>query len=373
MESTKKRIIVFIGASYVSGLEIATLHLLNGLKREGHDVRCIVNGWNDGVFRQKLDDAGIAWWQLKIGWLYIRKPSWTMDTLRHWPGAYRECKRILSAFDPQVCFFSSFQTAMMIYPLLKGRNCVYNLQEPRERTWKHRIIYQLLNKHIKVFTTVSRRIVEMLRNLDLPTEKIRLIYNGVPALENVAATAPAGPAIVFAIVGQIVPWKGHDTLVEAVERLMGHASTPFIVKIFGNDQNDYAQALKATIEAKGLTDLFEWKGFVREQEEIYGQTDIVIVPSLSEEPCSLTILESMMRKKGLIVSDRGGNPELVIHGESGLIFAAGNPADLALCMQFWLKDPTLVPKMGEKAGQRALEAFTATRLTREYLQLFAEL
>src|SRR5262245_61191645 len=121
MESNKKRILVFIGATWVSGLEIATLHLLNGLKREGHDVRCIVNGWNDGVFRQKLDDAGIAWWQLKIGWLYLRKPSWTMHTLWHWPRAYRECKRILASFDPQVCFFTSFTTAMMIYPLLKGR------------------------------------------------------------------------------------------------------------------------------------------------------------------------------------------------------------------------------------------------------------
>ncbi|HEY4109839.1 glycosyltransferase family 4 protein [Puia sp.] len=369
----KKRILVFIGASYVSGLEISTLHLLHGLKRDGHDVRCVVNGWNDGVFRQKLDEAGIPWWQPKVGWLYIRKPLWTLDSLQHWPRAYRECKRILETFDPQVCHFSSFTTALMIYPLLKGRNCVYNLQEPRERNRKHLFIYGLLNKRFKIFTTVSRRIVSMLEGLDIPKEKIRLIYNGVPALENVVATRPAGEAVVFAIVGQIVPWKGHDTLVEAVERLMGHAPVPFVVYIFGNDQNEYSRRLKATIEVKGLTQLFEWKGFVREQAEIYRQTDVIIVPSLSEEPCSLTILEAMMRKKGLIVSDRGGNPELVTHGETGMIFAAGNPADLALCMQYLLGDAALIEKMGEKAGRKALEAFTETRMTQEYEKVYAEL
>jgi glycosyltransferase involved in cell wall biosynthesis len=368
----KKRILVFIGASYVSGLEIATLHLLKGLKGDGQDVRCIVNGWNDGVFRQKLDEAGIPWYQLKIGWIYLRKPMWTMDSLWHWPGAYRECKRILKEFDPEICYFSSFQTAMMIYPLMKGRNNVYNLQEPRERTRKHLTIYRLLNKRIKIFTTVSGKIVRMLQDLDLPAEKIRLIYNGVPALEEMPAT-PSGDVLRFGIIGQIVPWKGHDTLVDAVERLVGHATARFVVKIFGNDQNEYAQKIKAAIASKGLENYFEWKGFVREQAEIYREVDAVIVPSLSEEPCSLTILESMMRSKGLIVSDRGGNPELVHHNDSGLIFAAGNPADLALCMQFYLKDRTQVEKMGAKAGQRARESFTDTRMTREYFTVFEEL
>ena len=45
-----KKILFFTGGSYVAGLEIVTLQLIKGLKDRGFDVRCVVNGWNDGDF-----------------------------------------------------------------------------------------------------------------------------------------------------------------------------------------------------------------------------------------------------------------------------------------------------------------------------------
>lgn len=364
---------IFIGGSYVSGLEIATLHLIKELQRRGDDVRCVINGWNDGVLKQKLDDIGVPFYELKIGWLYVRKPLWTLDTLLHWPAAFRKCKKILRSFDPDICHFCSYSTVIMLYPLLKGRKAVYNLQEPHERTAKHLYIYRLLNRRIQIFTTVSRRIVKILENLEIPSQKIRLIYNGVPALKEVSAQNPTGRTIVFGIIGQVVPWKGHDTLLDAVEKLVAGKVDGFVVHVFGNDKNEYAAKLKEKIRAKQLTGYFEWKGFVRDQEDIYRQIDVAIVPSLSEEPCSLSILESMMRKKGLIVSDRGGNPELVTHNKTGLVFAAEDPAELARCMEILLREPVLIENMGKEAGQRAGIAFTETRMTDEYTEVYAKM
>jgi glycosyltransferase involved in cell wall biosynthesis len=372
IELNKKKILVFIGGSYVSGLEIATLHLIIGLKATGNDVRCLISGWNDGVFKQKLDDAGIPWYEVKLGWIYLRKPLWTLDTLVHLPGGYFACKKILQSFDPDICHFCNYGTAIILNQLLKGRNCLYNLQEPHQRTQKHLRVYRLLNKRIKIFTTVSRRIVKILEDLEIPAEKIRLIYNGVPPVENISAKTISDRGIVFAIIGQIVPWKGHDTLVDAVEQLAG-SGPQFVVYIFGNDKNEYAGKLRSKIEAKGLAGYFEWKGFVKEQADIYKQVDVVIVPSLSEEPCSLSILESMMRKKGLIVSDRGGNPELVSHNDSGLVFAAEDPAALAGSMRQFLQEPVLIAKMGNRAGERALVDFTETRMTDEYLRVYEDM
>ncbi|HXO74090.1 MAG TPA: glycosyltransferase family 4 protein, partial [Puia sp.] len=163
-----------------------------------------------------------------------------------------------------------------------------------------------------------------------------------------------------------------DTLVDAVEAIAGKGYN-FVVNIFGNDRNEYAEKLKAKIAAKNLTAWFEWKGFVKEQADIYRQVNVVIVPSLSEEPCSLSILESMMRKKGLIVSDRGGNPELVINEETGLVFAAEEPDALAGSMEAFLRNPTRIDKMGDAAGQRARAAFTEARMTDEYLRVYAEM
>src|ERR1700733_9023907 len=97
-----KRILFIVGASYVSGLENITLHLIRGLKERGYEVKCVINGWNDGVFKSTLQSLGIDFFEMKLGWIYITKPKWTIDTLLHWPGAYFKFKKAIRSFDPDI-------------------------------------------------------------------------------------------------------------------------------------------------------------------------------------------------------------------------------------------------------------------------------
>ncbi|MDR3717123.1 MAG: glycosyltransferase family 4 protein [Puia sp.] len=367
-----KKILVFIGASYVSGLEVVTLHLIRRLKEEGHEVKCVINGWNDGAFGNSLKEAGISFEEVKLGWVYLKKPLWTLDTLIHWPRAILQCRKIIQEFNPDVCHFCSYSTVLVLFACLKDRFCVYNLQESHLPTKKHLIIYRLLNKRIAIFTAVSDHIVRILSNLGIPGNKIRLIYNGVPPLPDSRANGKSGPPLIFGVIGQVVPWKGHHILIDAVEILAGRPHAPFQVHVYGNDGTAYAEEQKRRIREKNLEKYFSWKGFVRNQDAIYEQVDAVIVPSLSGEPCSLSILESMMRKKALIVSDRGGNPELVSHKETGLIFGAEEPAELAECIGLLLENPALTGSLGKKAGQKALEAYTVGRMTAEYVKAYSE-
>jgi glycosyltransferase involved in cell wall biosynthesis len=368
----KNKILVFIGGSYVSGLEIVTLHLISELKREGHLIRCIVNGWNDGMIIKELQKMEVPFDEAKLGWLYLTKPGWTIDSLVHLPGAYLKCRKILKEFDPDIVHFCNYASVILLAPLLKNKACVYNLQEPHEPNGKNRVIYRLLNRRVRIFTAVSRYIEQVLVNLDIPKDKIRLIYNGVPTVLDFPGK-PSADIFVFGIIGQVVPWKGHSTLVDAVRLLKVPDVPPFVVKIFGNDKTPYAEQLRGYIQETGTEAWFVWEGFVREQDSIYSQLDAVIVPSLSEEPCSLTILESMMRGKSLIVSDRGGNPELVEDKKTGLIFKADDPARLADCIRLFLERAPLTIPMGEKAHQRALDSFTGYKMAAAYTAVYADM
>ena len=51
----KKKILFLTIGSYVGGLEIVTLHLIRQLKAEGHELKCLVTGWNDGAFIRELE------------------------------------------------------------------------------------------------------------------------------------------------------------------------------------------------------------------------------------------------------------------------------------------------------------------------------
>lgn len=75
----------------------------------------------------------------------------------------------------------------------------------------------------------------------------------------------------------------------------------------------------------------EWRirylGFIDPEEEIE-RTDYVIIPSLWEEPFSRTIIEAYASGKPVIVSNRGGMPELVEDGVTGFIYDPGDLTSL---------------------------------------------
>jgi glycosyltransferase involved in cell wall biosynthesis len=364
-----KKILFVAGASYVSGLENITLHLIREVKAQGYDARCIISGWNDGVFKGQLTELGVPFYELKLGWFYLKHPSWTLDALRHWRPAYTQFRQVLNEFDPDIIHFTNYAAPLMVYPLLKGRKCLYALHETHLPTRKHLFIYRLLNRRVKIFTAVSGHIVNVLAALKIPRDKIRLVYNGVP----VSPASPAADAqeVRIGIVGQIADWKGHDTLVDAVEKLTADPRpAPFKVGIYGNDKTPYAEMLKQRIKDKELGAYFTWHGFVKDQEMIYSSLDIVAVPSLSEEPCSLTLLETMMRGKAIIVSARGGNTELVDDGVNGKVFKAGDAGELTGCIRLLVEDRGLAGNYGKKAREKALREFTISRMVDQYVEIY---
>src|SRR5882724_8461670 len=104
----RKKILFFIGGSYVSGLETVTLYLLRDLKENGYDLQCVINGWNDGVYKKKLDEIDVPFYEVKLGWLYLRKPLWTLDSLVNYPKAYFTCKEIIKSFKPDIFHFCGY-------------------------------------------------------------------------------------------------------------------------------------------------------------------------------------------------------------------------------------------------------------------------
>ena len=370
-----KKILFFTGGSYISGMEMVTLHLMSCLKDSGYDVRCIFSGWNDGKFKIKLDEIGIKNYEVKIGWIYITKPLWTIDTLINYPKALRTCKRILKEFNPDFCQYSGFAMTIMLYRLIIP-NSIYGLHETHLPNKKHNVIYYLLNKKIGYFTAVSKHIVNVLENLKIPQNKIKLVYNGIDFPKQVYSSETfinEENKIKFAIIGQVVAWKGHELLLEAVEDLIRKGATYLKVLIYGNDQTDFASEFKTKIINKDLINYFEWKGFIDNQNIIYDNCDVVVVPSLSAEPCSLTVIEAMAKGKAIIASDRGGNTELIENGINGLIFNNNDQAKLSDCMAYLINNKEKIIDFGKAAQIKASNNYTKAIMTANYIKIYNSL
>lgn len=369
-EAGKKRkpvVLFFVSGSYIGGLEMMALQLMRELKKEGCSVYCIINAWNDTAFKDMLGRDGTPFYEVKLGWLHLRKPLWTLDTLVHWPGAYAKAKRIINELKPDILHFHNFPNYVFLYPLIKTK-AVYTLHETHVPAKKINFIYKLLSRKIDAFVGVSGFIRDCLRKLPVDAAKIKTIYNGIDVSGQPQVRTVRDHPFTFGIVGQVIQHKGHELLIKAVERLI-QKKYSFRVKIFGKANDGYAVVLKKEIAAKNLQAFFEWKGFEQNKNTIYSQLDAVVVPTLTPEPLSLSKMEAMYHYCPVIVSDSGGNPELVTDGTDGFIFEAGNDADLAAKLEYFLKNPEKATDMGE-AGHRSIKEYSVQRMTAEYMNLY---
>jgi glycosyltransferase involved in cell wall biosynthesis len=99
----------------------------------------------------------------------------------------------------------------------------------------------------------------------------------------------------------------------------------------------------------------------------YAAAHVVVVPSLARETFGLAALEGLACGRPVIVSDRGGLPEVV--GSAGLVVPAGDVEALAAALAELLGDPARRLALGEQAAARARESFAWGPIAERYLAL----
>jgi glycosyltransferase involved in cell wall biosynthesis len=135
----------------------------------------------------------------------------------------------------------------------------------------------------------------------------------------------------FGAIGRIEPFKRLHEIVEAVKILAGkreHFKVLFIGNVPVSGGSEYKEELVAAIKASGLERYFVFTGFLAPIFEATSLLNCVLLCT-EGEPLSRGIFESQYLKVPVIASDSGGNPELIQHGETGLLYELGNPSDLA--------------------------------------------
>lgn len=104
----------------------------------------------------------------------------------------------------------------------------------------------------------------------------------------------------------------------------------------------------------------EWLGLIRDRaylSQLYLQATAFVMPSIYE-PSGNVFLEAMGHGTPCISTDRGANPEIIDHEQSGLLVPVNEPVPLASAIVRLLSDPAYAEKLGRQAYQRVLQGFT---------------
>lgn len=114
-------------------------------------------------------------------------------------------------------------------------------------------------------------------------------------------------------------------------------------------------------------------GYRSDAPAIAGAFDIKTLPSLRREGLPRAVIEAMAQGIPAVVSDSGGNPELIEDGRSGRVTPAGDILALSQALHQLISSAELRRQMGEAAARRVREDFTLEKTVEQTLSLYRAL
>ncbi|MEX0750109.1 MAG: glycosyltransferase family 4 protein [Dehalococcoidia bacterium] len=166
-------------------------------------------------------------------------------------------------------------------------------------------------------------------------------------------------------VGRLERVKGIRTLIDAFARSSAAESCELVIAGDGEDR----AALERYAQEAGAPNV-RFTGHLPQAGlmALLDESLFTVTPSEWYENAPLSVMEAAARGRAVIVSDLGGLPELVKHGETGLVFRAGDTPALAGAIDELAGDPPRARAMGVNARSFIEERFSAQR---HYDQLIA--
>lgn len=214
------------------------------------------------------------------------------------------------------------------------------------------------SKRIEViYNGIDPRFLTLPRSASKDDKAYRLLYVG-------RMQAEKGILIILKALNLLMrdlngPIKGDESNSTAIGSDSHDNASPVRLHIIGEGDQSYVSELKTFVSEKGLEELVIFHGKVPRDELIqyYDCSQIMLVPSLWQEPFGLVVVEAMARKLAVIASNVGGPSEIITHQKNGLLVEAGDECALAGAISQLIQDPDKRQRLGEAARATVQERF----------------
>jgi len=212
----------------------------------------------------------------------------------------------------------------------------------------------------------------------IPPRKIKTILNGIDTSiyhRNIGQRKkmeefgiPHSVPIV-GVVGRLAPEKDHATLLKACKILFCDG-TEFCLVIVGDGP------LRKDLETKSrdleLAGHVVFTGMRSDIPDLLAEMDLFVLCSITEG-IPLTLLEAMASSLPVVATRVGGNGEVVVENETGLLVQPGDAEALAEAMRKLLRNPSVARSMGDAGRERVVKMFDMRKVAKQYEELYRDL
>jgi glycosyltransferase involved in cell wall biosynthesis len=223
-----------------------------------------------------------------------------------------------------------------------------------ERLYFRFTLWAGLRRADRILTVSEFSRGEVQRLMEPKVPPVVIAQHPVPSPAPVGALADSRR---FLVVGALRPYKGLETVIEAL-RLLKDRSEPVPEVICVGDaegQDDYAQSLRVRAIEAGVADRFRLAGWLDQAEldRLYGTAAGTVNPS-SFEGYGYALAESLARGLPTIATDLPSHKEIATD-RGARFFSVGSSAALAEEMSAILSDRELADRVARDGYERARE------------------
>lgn len=259
-----------------------------------------------------------------------------------------------------------------IYKVMSRRSLGHYLHcRPLQRT-----LERFLHARMDCLLGNSKAVVDDLLSEGASRKKMGLIYNGVkipeidPEVRRYARNSlgVSGDQLALVVVANIIPYKGHMDLIEALRIVRSSMPKSWRLILVGRDDGHWNNIEHACIKAS-LVEHVHFFGPRTDVDALLQGADIFVLPS-HEEGFSNALLEAMASACAIIATDVGGNSEALDNGACGLLVPPKDPAALGSAINRLSWDKTRRMSLGAAARERAIKNFGIDAMVGNYVSFY---
>lgn len=371
-----------IGSLNIGGTERHLVRILPEIKKHGYEVSVFALR-EKGDLSKVLEQEGIEVSTPYFSKFVLDLPVVLKKVIMLFVMAVAFVRRIMTKRPEIVHFFLPESYLVGGVLSLPFRNTLRIMSRRSQNKYQNR--YPLLARtekwlhgNMDAILGNSKLVCAELLTEGVPEARIGLIYNGVDMRPYRSAQAQPKDlrkslgleenTLVISIVANLIPYKGHDDLLDALSLICSKLPQPWSLLCIGKDSG-ILQSLKEKTAALQLQENVIWLGQRRDVHSLLQISDIGVLSS-HEEGLANAIIEGMMAGLPMVATDVGGARESILDGQTGFIVPPAMPEDLGKAILALAADEGLRTKMGQ-AGQRyACEKFSLDSCVGQYVGLY---
>lgn len=353
----KIRVAVMLTPVEFGGAERVCLTLLKNINRERFDVVPILltRPWEkDNIFVRELRKEGYEIAEIPVA---LQE---TGDYLRV-PRCFKLAWRLLKGGGFDLLHTHGYFADIVGIPAARliGLPTLSTCHGYIPSTWNVRL-YNAIDRIALKFGTqvlaVSEGIRQDLVDSGVSSNRVRVVVNAVGPAENSNLAQTSGEArrrshgigsndFVAGYVGRLSAEKGLNHFLAACVELVGNG-VPLRALIVGDGPQ--RTELEHLSRQLGFGDRVVFAGFQEDIAQWLPGMDVFVLPSLTEGT-PMALLEAMAHGVAVVASAVGGVPQVINHGETGLLVSPGNAGELSSAVLTLYKDSVTRRRLAQNA------------------------